>query len=804
MTDLSPAQPSVEERTKRPRISAIWLIPVIALVISLGVAWNSYNQRGPLIEIEFESADGIAADETKLKFKSYDVGTVEEVRFTEDLSKVIVGVRLDKEISKYVDDSAEFWLVNARVGPQGITGLSTVISGAYIEGSWDADTGDRQQHYVALTNPPLTPPDTPGKRIRLRSPTGGSLAVGAPILFKQIQVGTIEEVALTPAGDVMVSAFIEAPHDERLTSFTRFWNASGFSIDLNTSGASLQVDSLLSLVRGGISFETVNSGGSPIESDHVYQLYASERAARSNVISEQEGGAPPLELVSIFQGSVSGLQAGADVQYHGVKVGEVTGIEARVVEHSDGPGVDLETRFSIYPNRVGVVSDGEEAQQEALELIRAGVERGLRAKLTRAGLISPTLFIDLVADPDEQPAELVIRDNEPPIVPTIPPDESDLMGSAQGLVDQVTSLPIKEVMDGVVALIGNVNALITNDDFRSVPQNIGEMVSELRESDLIGNLNSTVESFQDVAESIAAAEIAGQINQLLTEADGLVQNATEASAELPELLASLRDVADKAGDLPLESIVASTSELIDSTTELVNSTGIQELPPQVSAILSEIEGTLVEFRESGIVDNADAAVGSLRSVAEEVAAAQLTEQINRLIGEGENMVDNLSTASEGLPELLVSLQEVSDKAAGLPLEELVRSAYELVNTTNAFVAESGMSDLPPRLADTLRELELTLAELREGGTVESVNATLASAAEAADAIEQAAQSLPALVERLNQAVARADSTVGAYGPNSAFSRDLSALLTEARSASTAVESLARELERRPNSVIFGR
>lgn len=164
-------------------------------------------------------------------------------------------------------------------------------------------------------------------------------------------------------------------------------------------------------------------------------------------------------------------------------------------------------------------------------------------------------------------------------------------------------------MDGVVALIGNVNALITNDDFRSVPQNIGEMVSELRESDLIGNLNSTVESFQDVAESIAAAELAGQINQLLTEADGLVQNATEASAELPELLASLRDLADKAGDLPLESIVASTTELIDSTTELVNSTGIQELPPQVSAILSEIEGTLVEFRESGIVDNADAAVG---------------------------------------------------------------------------------------------------------------------------------------------------------------------------------------------------
>lgn len=805
MTDRSPAQPSVEEsRGGRPRVSPIWLIPIVALAISLGVAWNSYNQRGPLIEIEFESAEGITPAETKLKFKNFDVGTVEEVHFTDDLSKVVVGVRVDKDVGEYIDSDAEFWLVSARVGPQGVTGLSTVISGAYIEGSWDAQVGERQTVFTALPRAPLTPPDTPGQRVSLRAPNGGSVTVGGPILYKQIEVGTIEEVELTDAGDVRVSGFIEAPHDQYLTTYTRFWNASGFSIDLSTAGASLRVDSLISLIRGGIAFETVNSGGEPIGENHVYQLYASERAARSNLITEQEGGAAPLELAAIFEGSVNGLDAGADVRYHGIKVGEVIGIEARVVERPDGPGVDLETRFTISPNRIGVTGKGDEAEAEALEIVRSGVERGLRAKLTRAGLISPALFIDLVADPDEGAAELEMREDGPPLVPAVPPEESDLMGSAQGLVDEVTSLPIKEVMDNINALIGNVNALISNEEFRSAPTNIGEMIAELRDSDIIDNVNASVESFREISEQLAAVQLADQLKGLVTESESLVRQINTVSEGLPELLTSFRDVADKAADLPLDSLMASATDLVNSTNELVASSGIQQLPPRVEEILTEIEGTIADFRASGIIENADATMLSFRDLAEEVVAAQLTDQIDRLVVEAEDMVQNISTASADLPQLMASLRQVSDEAASLPLQDLVASADELVKTANGFIAESGMSDLPPRLAGTLREIEGTLAELRAGGTVENVNATLASASEAAQAIEQAAQQLPALVTRLDQAVAQASSTVASVGPNSNVNRELTALLSEARAASRAVESLARELERRPNSVIFGR
>jgi paraquat-inducible protein B len=689
MTEQSPAQPDVEHRRGRfPRISGIWLIPIVALVISLGVAWNSYRSRGPVIEIEFESAQGIKSEETKLRFKDYDVGTVENVSFTDDLSKVVVGVRLDKDIAEYVDEDAKFWLVKAQVGPQGITGLSTVISGVYIEGTWNAEKGERQTHFAALDNPPQTPLDAPGLHIRLRAPAGGSLSVGAPILFKQIPVGKIETVELTDAGDVMVSAFIGTPNDMRLTSQTRFWNASGFSIDLSTAGASLRVDSLASLIQGGVAFDTVNSGGDPVEQGHIYQLYATETDARSTIITEEEGAAPPVEFVAIFDGSVSGLEPGADVQYRGIPVGQVTGLEAQVVERPDGPGVDLQTTFTVMPNRIGIAAEDASARQETLDTMGAGIRRGLRAKLARAGLISPSLYIDLVADPEAQPAELGAEIDGRPVMPTIPTNESDLLTSAQGVMDKVASLPVEDVMESVITLIGNVNALITDPEFQAAPGNIGGMIAELR--------------------------------------------------------------------------------------------------------------------ESGMVDNVNAAVGSLRNVADQIAAAQIAEQIDTLVRDADGMVQNFSTASDELPELLASFRALSDKANGLPLDDLVASATALVDSADAFVSESGMSDLPPRLADTLRELELTLQELREGGAVRNVNATLASASEAAQAIQQAADDLPALVDRLNQSAANADAAIASIGPNSALNRETLALIAEVRAASRSVQSLAQELQRRPNSVIFGR
>ena len=232
-------------------LSIVWLVPIIALAVSLGVAWQSYANRGTLIEITFENASGIVADETMIKYRDVEVGKVEDVSFSDGLDVVIVSARMDKEVVPFLDDDAQFWVVTPDVSVRGISGLETVLSGIFIEGSWDTEPDVPQLVFTGLESPPLTRPSQRGTAIVLRAQDGSALATGAPILHKGIQVGYLETPELGPDGEtVIVNAFIEAPYDRRITSNTRFWDTSGFSVSLGPGGVSLDVNSLASLIEG--------------------------------------------------------------------------------------------------------------------------------------------------------------------------------------------------------------------------------------------------------------------------------------------------------------------------------------------------------------------------------------------------------------------------------------------------------------------------------------------------------------------------------------------------------------------------
>ncbi len=189
---------------------------------------------------------------------------------------MVATVRVRKDVAQFVDDSAQFWVVRPSVTAQGVSGIETVLSGVYIAAYWDATPGPRVHSFEALPRPPLTPADQPGLRVRLRAPDGGSMTIGAPVLFKRIQVGQVEDITLTDAGDVMIDVFVKAPNSARLTESTRFWNASGFSINLGGGGASLNVDSLISLLQGGVSFDTVGSDLTAATEGQTYELFPSE------------------------------------------------------------------------------------------------------------------------------------------------------------------------------------------------------------------------------------------------------------------------------------------------------------------------------------------------------------------------------------------------------------------------------------------------------------------------------------------------------------------------------------------------
>ena len=347
-----PAMPSIQ-RAAAPvatRLSAVWIVPFLALVISLGIAWKSYSDRGTLINITFDNASGLEPGQSVLKYRDVEVGRVEKVGFTEALDRVMVSVLVDKAVIPYIDAEARFWIVQPKIGFSGISGLGTVLSGVFIEGLWDEEiSGEPLERYAGLALPPLLREPDSGTWVTLSVADGGALIDGAPVLFRGIKVGELRNLRLSDDGSsVLMNAFIQAPYDDQLTTASVFWDTSGFSVSLDTSGIKLNVRSISSLVQGGVEFNTVVSGGDPILAEQIYQLYDNETLARESVFADT--GTARVSLSILLDGSVRGLNLGDPVTYRGLKVGEVSNLAVQAdLPVSGGRRASQRVDFDVSP-----------------------------------------------------------------------------------------------------------------------------------------------------------------------------------------------------------------------------------------------------------------------------------------------------------------------------------------------------------------------------------------------------------------------------------------------------------------------
>ncbi len=806
MSDAGPHDAIVETpraETASRRISAVWLVPLLALLISLGVAYRSYSDRGPTIEILLGDAAGIEAGKTTLRFRHVTVGVVETLRFTPDLSKVIATARIDKDMSRYLDASAEFWVVRPSVSAQGVSGIETIVSGVYIEAYWSGAAGPRVDSFAALPRPPLTPADEPGRRIRLRALNGGSLAVGAPVLFKRIPVGRIENVELTEAGDVMVDVFVGDPYDAFLTEGARFWNASGFSINLGAGGASLNVESLVSLLQGGLAFAQVGSAIEQVPDGHVFELYPSEAVARQNVIEDLPGAR--LTLNAFFDSSVSGLEPGAKVEYRGVTVGEVTEFQPVIIRRDAGTSLMMRVTMTVIPQRLGVPSDSPDATAAGLDLLADLVATdGLRAQLASSGLLSQSLHVNLAELAEAEPASLA-RDAQPhPVLPTAPSEVAGIAASAENVMNRLSSLPIEELMNTFTTLLANVNALVTEEGFRSAPANIGALIADIREvvetsgiKETPAQIAATLASIQNVVADVETRELMASLAATLDATRVTIEKFGVAAEGVPALIGQVQD-------LPLDDFVTSATRTVDGIDALVRSDAAAALPGSVDAALNEARGLIADLRTGGSVENVNAALASLRQLTDELRAANLGAEIAKAVAAAERAAANVDTASAGLPELIDNLKALSGRVEALPLDQLVTSATSVLDGADAFLGANGIDQVPQELAQSLAQVRLLIAELREGGAVENVNNTLASADQAAAAITAAAERLPALIAQLDSVSRRADSALATFTPGSELTRETERLLKDLRTAAQSVNALVIALERRPNSVLFGR
>lgn len=693
-TDTGPAPFDVRPVKKRiwQRLSLVWLVPLVALAISLWAAWQNYADRGTLITISFENAAGISAGETTIKYRDVTVGEVEDVEFSEGLTDVLVHARIDKSVAPFLDDDAQFWVVRPDVSVRGITGLETVLSGVFIEGNWDTEADVAQTQFTGHEQPNLTRANQRGTRVVLRADDGGSIAAGAPILHKGIEVGYLEKPELSFNGrQVIVNAFIESPYDRRITSSTRFWDTSGFSVSFGTGGVSLDVSSLASLIEGGIAFDTVVSGGEPINEGHRFDIFPTELSARDSLFTDPN--AEVLEVAVLFEQSVSGLTEGAEVRFQGIRVGEVRNLNAIVVGEAATAEVRLQAVLAIEPSRLGMGADA--TTDDALELLSDFVTRGLRARMVTGNILAGTLFVELVEVEDALPAIMNLTSGDFPVIPTTDSLISDVAATAEGLLARIDALPVEELMDGAIDLMDSFERLANDEYTRATP----------------------------------AALVA----------------------------------------------------LLDDSRSLINSDDIQAIPADIRKVIGDLDGLVTEAAELGLVANIDAAVLTATQVA-----------------------TNIELATQNLPQITADIEAFTARANELELAALVTSATASLDAIDAFLGTDDAVAFPGEANAALSTMRALLDDVRAGGAVENVNAALASANEAAKAVEDAVSTLPALAARANQLVTQTEAVVNSYGERSRFSAETLATLRDIQEASDAISSLARTIERNPNSLLIGR
>jgi paraquat-inducible protein B len=682
VTDPRPAEFDISSPRPSPwrNLSFVWLVPILALAISLGVAWQSFAARGVLIEITFLNASGVTAGETTVRYRDVVVGRVERVHFADDLSRVIVAARIDRDLAPYLDADAQFWVVRPEVTTRGITGLSTVLSGVYIEGAWDAAAGTPQTRFAGLEGAPIVQPGREGRQITLRSTDGKLITAGAPVLFRGIEVGRLDQPRLTVSGDsIVVDAFIDAPHDRRLTDATRFWDTSGFSVSLGAGGLSLDVESLATLVAGGIAFDDIYEGGQPVGPGYVFDIFPDEATARRSIFVRTSENA--VRLAVEFDESVSGLAPGASVRLGGLEVGKVEALSAEVRDTEAGPDIRLVANLSIDPALIGLPRGA--GREEVLDFFEEAVDRGLRARLATASLFSATLVVELAEIEDAAPATFE-RDAEPlPLLPSVASDLPDFTATAEGVLERINALPIEELLQQAIATLASVEELARAESTVALPASARSLVEDVRAivndeatRSLPGELRSAVADLRQVVAELREGGAIDNLAAAVERANAAAANIATASEDFPALVEDLRAVAAKANSLEAEELIAAATRVLESADAVIGTEEARALPPALGGALEEVRATLAELREGGVVDNANATMASARSAADAVAEAaeglpQLSARLEGLVAQAEGLVGAYGARSDFNAETLAVLREV--RAAARAVSQLART-----------------------------------------------------------------------------------------------------------------------------------
>jgi paraquat-inducible protein B len=468
--------PAAEVRAKRS-LSIIWVVPLVALVIGGWLAYKALSEKGAIITITFQSAEGLEADKTKIKYKDVEVGEVTDIAISEDLTHVVVKAKMQKRAESYLTDKTRFWVVRARVRAGEVSGLGTLFSGAYI-GIDPRKEGTPQWNFKGLEVPPVLTGDLPGQHFTLLAQDLGSLDVGTPVNYRKVQVGRVVGYQFDTDRDTLkIQIFVQAPFHEKVRKETRFYNASGVDVAFDVRGLRITTDSLVSVVLGAIAFESPVSlqTSEQAPENFEFRLYPNRESIRQKEYMTKQ------YFLLYFEEDVGGLSSTAPVNFQGIRIGKVVDFSLQF----DWKKRDFQipVLIEIEPERIEQIHG--KALADPKKLMEIFVKRGLRAQLKTGNLITGQKIIDLAFHPDASP-EKIRYDETYPVLPTIPQPLKQLMASVENIIGRLDKIPTDEIGRDVKTVLDSVN------------KNLGEteaMVGQINEN-VLPEFTRTLKKFQ--------------------------------------------------------------------------------------------------------------------------------------------------------------------------------------------------------------------------------------------------------------------------------------------------------------------
>ena len=655
---------------------------------------KTLSEQGPRATISFKTAEGIEVGKTRIKYKNVDIGVVEKIKFSDDFSNIILTVDFMEGSEKFLRRSTRFWVVKPQLSLRGATGLSTIISGAYIE--IEPGTGAPKLHFIGLEKQPVVKSDEQGKKITLVTQKLGSVDTGSPIYYQGLLAGEVLGYELgNDRKSTYVHTFIKDPFDQLIRGNTNFWNVSGINVSMGADGFKVQTESIQSMMFGGIAFETpetLEQATTDIDK-LVFTLHESYESIKKHAYTKK------IKFIMFFDSSIRGLNLGAPVEFKGIKVGTV--LDVRLEFDSGSTSFRIPVLIEIEPQRI--IERGNQEMDQSHQALQRLVKRGLRARLQTGSLLTSQLFVELDMHPGS-PINLSGSDTPYPELPTLPTSNfGAITQSAEDLLAKLNAVDIKEVTSVLIDTIKTANKTMHNAD--KAIESANTLIGTPGIPEAIENIRITLKNFKNITQKVddsnliaSATKTFSSVDKTINSADKAINNANtlisapgipEAIEDIRIALKNFKNITQKVNDT---NLIASASKTLSNVGEIITKSNqtLSNANKAIDSMISTADNANKLITSPGITESIEDIRVSLKNfksimlkvdnskIQEAIAAGHLAlENLSQTLDKTSKMMEPNSPIQYNLIELTKEFEETSRAIRSL-IETLERNPQELI------------------------------------------------------------------------------------------------------------------------------